>query len=282
MHKSSMPTLKKFLFLMAFVFAFAPLANAQDKLSIQSESMQDTREIVVHLPKNYDADREDGYPVIYMLDAGSTDKMTAEMASFYHWGDLIPEVIVIGLKNVSRGMDFLPHYYDVERDGEQVTGNGRKLLAYIEAELIPYVDNKFNTNGDKAFTGHSWGGQFLTYALSQSPELFDAYFITSPAFGDDGEWSGKTFEALEQTLKQDLDFPDLIYLSVGGDGYPGPLTDSVLLPEYYRLTALLKQHLPEDVRFHHDVHENANHTSNGAISIAKALQLYFAPSETSE
>ena len=210
-----------------------------------------------------------------MLDAGSTDKLTAEMASFYHWGDLMPEVIVIGLKNVDRGLDFIPHYDQRERDGEQVFGNGGKLLAYIENELIPFANNQFNTNGDDVFVGHSAGGRFVTYVLSQSSSLFDAYVITSPSFGL-GRWSQKTFEALEETFKQDLDFPDLVYLSMGGDGSPGPLSDSVLLPDYYRLTALLREYLSKDVKLHHEVHDNANHTSNGAISMAKALQLHFA------
>lgn len=182
MHKLSLSVFKTILFYMAFAITSVPLAFAQQKLSIESEHTQDTREIIVHLPKNYDPDRAEGYPVIYMLDAGSKDKLTAEMAGFYHWGDLMPEVIVIGLENVQRGLDFLPHYYDAEIDGEQVFGNGGKLLAYIENELIPYVNNQFNTNGDDVFAGHSWGGQFVTYALSQSPELFDAYFITSPSF----------------------------------------------------------------------------------------------------
>ena len=275
MHKHGLSVLKSLLFYLTFSVASAPLAFAQEELSIQSESTQDTREIVVHLPKNYDPDRVEGYPVIYMLDAGSTDKLTAEMASFYHWGDLMPEVIVIGLKNVDRGLDFIPHYDQRERDGEQVFGNGGKLLAYIENELIPFANNQFNTNGDDVFVGHSAGGRFVTYVLSQSSSLFDAYVITSPSFGL-GRWSQKTFEALEETFKQDLDFPDLVYLSMGGDGSPGPLSDSVLLPDYYRLTALLREYLSKDVKLHHEVHDNANHTSNGAISMAKALQLHFA------
>jgi predicted alpha/beta superfamily hydrolase len=279
MYRINVTILKAVLFSVMLGATFGSLTHAQQEISIESESMQDTREIVVHLPKNYDADREEGYPVIYMLDAGSTDRLTAEMAGFYHWGDLTPELIVIGLKNVRRGLDFLPGYYSVEREGEQVFGSGTNLLAYISNELIPFADKQFNTNGRKVFVGHSWGGQFATYALSQSPGIFDAYFITSPAFG---RWSQKTFDALEQTLKQDQSFPNLIYLSVGGDGSPGPLTDSVLLPEYYRLTALLRQHLPEGVRLHHEVHDNANHTSNSAISIAKAMQLYFAASPAAE
>ena len=277
MYKLSVSILKAFLFCVAFGTVYSPLATAQQEFSIQSEAMQETREIIVHLPKNYDPDNEEGYPVIYNLDAGSTDKLVAEIASYYNWTDIMPEeVIVVGLKNVRRGLDYLPHYYDFERDGEQIFGNGGKLLAYIKDELIPFVDKEFKTNGRRVFAGHSWGGQFLTYALSQSPNLFDAYFITSPAFGTEGEWGKKTFEALEQTLKQDQDLPGFVYVSVGAAEEP------IMLAMYYRLTGLLKQHLPEKVRFYHDAHDSANHGSNGAISISRAMQLYFAASPAVE
>ncbi|PCI63176.1 MAG: hypothetical protein COB37_05560 [Kordiimonadales bacterium] len=276
MFKLSVSFLKAFLFCVVFGAVSAPLAIAQQEISIQSEAMQETREIVVHLPKNYDPDREEGYPVIYNLDAGSTDKLVAEIASFYNWADIMPEVIVIGLKNVRRGVDFLPHYYDSERDGEQAIGNGGKLLAYIKDELIPFVEREFKTNGRRVFAGHSWGGQFLTYTMSQSPNLFDAYFITSPAFGTEGEWGKKTFEALEQTLKQGLDFPGFVYVSVGA------IEDPIMLAMYYRLTALLKQYLPEKVTFYHEAHDGANHASTAAISIPKAMQLYFTPSPAAE
>ena len=266
---------------MTIGIVFTPSAVAQEEFRIQSESMQEVRKIVTYLPENYNPDREEGYPILYMLDVPPKIKLTAEIASYYHWGSLMPELIVVGLIDVG-GVDLLPHYYERETSGRQTPGNGRKLLTYIEEELIPFVDKQFNTNGNNAVSGHSWGGQFVTYALSQSPGLFDAYFITSPAFGDDGKWSTKTFDALEQTLSQDQDVPDLVYLSVGGDGAPGALSDAGLLPEYYRLAALLRQHLPEEVTLVHEVHDNANHTSNSAISIAKALQLYFAAPSIAE
>ncbi len=280
MHRLSVSALKAILFCMAFAVASVPPAMAQE-FSIQSDALQETREIVVHLPENYDPGREEGYPVIYMLDAKPKFSLTAEIANYYYWGDLIPELIVIGLGDVG-GIDLLPPHFNREIGGQQVPGKGRELLAYIENELIPFADSHFNTNGNNVAAGHSWGGQYLTYVMSQSPGLFDAYFITSPAFGDSGEWSDKTFESLEQTLGQDQDFPELIYLSMGGDGYPGPLTDAHLLPEYYRLTALLRRHLPQEVRFMHEVHDSANHTSNGAISMTKALQLYFGANPETE
>ncbi len=183
---------------------------------------------------------------------------------------------MIGLKNVRRGIDFLPHYYNYERDGEQIIGNGGKLLAYIKDELIPYVDKEFNTSDRRVFAGHSWAGQFLTYTMNQAPNLFDAYFITSPAFGRDLGWAQKTFDALDQTLKQDPDLPEFVYVSVGATEEP------MMLSAYYRLTALLKQYLPENVTFYHELHDSANHMSTAAISLPKALHLYFTPSPAAE
>ena len=276
MHNSNISALKTILFFMAFAIASIHPAMAQQEFSIQSEAMQDTREIVVHLPKNYDANSEKGYPVIYMTNAGSTDKLVAEIASYFNWTEIMPEVIVIGLKDTGRNPYFLPHYYSFERDGKEVFGDGGKMLAYIKDELIPFADKKIKTDGRKIFVGHSWAGQFLTYTMSQSPGLFDAYFITSPAFGRAEKFSEKTFEAVERTLKQDLDFPDFVYVSVGAD------EEALMLSYYYRLTALLKLHLTEKVKFYHEVHDSANHMNVAAISIPKALQLYFAAGPEAE
>ena len=277
MHKLNIFAFRILMCTIAFAIASVQPAMAQEEFSIESENTQDTREIVVHLPKDYDPDREEGYPVIYMLDAGAADKMTAEIAGYYHWGDIMPEVIVIGLKNVGRGLDFAPHYFSVEQDGEEIFGNGDKLLAYIENELILFANKQFNTSGNNTFAGHSWGGQFVTYALSQSPDLFDAYFITSPSFGDKERWSIETFDRLKQTFEQDADFPEFVYLSAGeNEERPARLAD------YHRLAALLQQYLPEGVKLHHEINDQANHTSNGAISMAKALQLYFAMSPEAE
>ncbi len=276
MFKTSIYTLKALIVSVIFAAAITSIGHAQQDISIQSEIMSENREIVVHLPKDYAPNSETGYPVIYMLDAGSKDKFTAELASYYNWGEIMPKVIIVALKNVRRGIDFLPHYYSVERDGKQISGNGGKLLSYIQNELIPSVDKQFNTNDQKVFAGHSWAGQFLAYALSQSPGLFDAYFITSPDIGDGERWSAKTFDALKSALKQDHTFPKFIYVSVGGG------EDKSLLADYYRLTALLKQYLPETVKLYHEIHDSAVHESNGAISIPKALQLYFTANTAPE
>jgi len=264
-----------FLFYLSVGVISASPVMAQQDFSIQSEVFQETRGIVVHLPENYDPESKEGYPVLYVLDPDFPDEVTAQVddlvaqaAGDYHKAKMMPEAIVIGIKNVRRGIDFLPHYYSVTRDDKQVFGNGGKLLAFIKDELIPFAGKQFRTSGHRVFMGHSWGGQFVAYALSQSPETFDAYFITSPSIGD--RWSEKTFNALKQTFKQDLDFPDFVYVSVGGD------EEEDLKADYGNLSALLKQHLPKQVKFYHETNEGLNHANNGQASQPKATKMYFS------
>jgi len=260
---------KTILFFLVSGVLFAPPASAQqDNFSMKSKIFQETREIVVHLPENYDPNSKEGYPVFYMLDADQeTDEIAAQRA------DDLPEVIVIAIHNVRRGMDFLPHHMSSKRDGKQVFGNGGKFLSFIKDELMPLVQKKFRTNGRRFFHGHSWAGQFVTYALSESPELFDGFFITSPSIGEYGD---QTFSNLKRVFKQDLDFPAFVYVSVGGNERPRLKTD------YDRLTTVLKQHLPKKVKLVYEINEGAIHDNSGSISIPKAMKLYFstAPATT--
>ena len=173
----------------------------------------------------------------------------------------------MAVKNIRRLYDFAPPSITMERDGAQVSGNGDKFLAFIKNELIPVSSKKFRTNGRRVFMGHSWGGQFMAYALSQSPELFDAYFISSPSIGRHGD---QTFSDLKLVFKQDLDFPTFIYVSVGGSERPR------LIEDYNRLTTVLEQHLPAQVKLHHEINDGATHENNGAISLPIALKMYFS------
>jgi predicted alpha/beta superfamily hydrolase len=269
MYNFNLSMVKIFLFLLVSGGLSAQSALAQqDDFSIRSEILQETRQMVVHLPENYDPKNKEGYPVIYMLDADhDDDEIAARTAGEYHGAKMMPEVIVIAIKNINRGRDFMPHFNSVERDGKQVFGNGGKFLAFIENELIPFSSKKFRTNGRRVFSGTSWAGQFLAYTLTQSPELFDGYFIHSPVFGEHGD---QTFSELKRVFKQDLVFPAFIYVSSGSLERPSYRRD------YEQLTMLLKQHLPAQVKLHVETNEGATHGTNSIMSLPTAFKMYFS------
>ena len=217
------------------------------------------------MPENYDPKNQDGYPVLYVLDPDFPDDVGMQPDDIA--AKTVSNAIVIGIRNIRRSVDFLPHYYSATINGEKVSGNGGKLLAFIKDELIPFVDKNYRISGQRVFMGHSWAGQFVAYTLGQTPETFDAYIITSPAM--DGRFGEKTFDALKEVADRGVKIPDFVYVSVGGDEEAG------LIEAYENLSSVLGQHFPEKVAFHHEVNKGLNHDNNGQLSQPRALELYF-------
>jgi hypothetical protein len=70
-----------FLFCLISGAVSASSALAQQDFTIKSEILQETREMVVHLPKNNDPNNKEGYPVLYTLDADQkSDEIAAQTA----------------------------------------------------------------------------------------------------------------------------------------------------------------------------------------------------------
>lgn len=239
----------------------------QVNFTIRSTLLNETREIIVHLPEHYDPNAKDGYPVIYMLDGGNDDELTAQAVRAHHAAKIMPEVIVVAIPNIRRGFDFTPPYITLDQDGKNTPGNGDKFLAFIKNEMIPQTNKNFRTNGHKLFMGHSWGGAFAAYIISQSPELFDGFFLYSPALG---RKTDETYAHLKATFKKDHNLPKFIYVSVGDSEREG------FKRSFNSLTALLKQHLPPSVKLHLERNAGAAHMENPEISIPKALKIYFS------
>ena len=150
-------------------------------------------EIYVNLPKNYDENRQKGYPVIYLLDAdwyfdGSDVRLgnggvKGIVTRLIEMGD-IPETILVGIGYIygenHRERDFL-YPFDSCVDN---SGGGEKFYTFLENELIPLIDVTFNTDtSERTLIGHSYGGYFTLYALLKyrpSHILFTNFIAVSP------------------------------------------------------------------------------------------------------
>jgi predicted alpha/beta superfamily hydrolase len=60
-------------------------------------------------------------------------------------------------------------------------GGGRDFLAFIEKELIPYIDDTYRTETYRILTGHSLGGLLTINAYADSTNIFDAYISIDPS-----------------------------------------------------------------------------------------------------
>jgi predicted alpha/beta superfamily hydrolase len=75
---------------------------------IASHALGETRVIDVSLPASYGADTTRRYPVLIVLDGDNEQQIAAAIARFYAETSQIPELIVVGVRNVNRGRDMTP------------------------------------------------------------------------------------------------------------------------------------------------------------------------------
>lgn len=135
--------------------------------SIRSNVLQEEREILIALPQSY-ARTAVGYPVLFLLDGGShLFHATATVRFLASARDRIPEMIVVALPNTNRNRDLTP-------------GPGAiAFQRFLGEELIPWIESNYRTAPERILMGHSLGGSFVTHALLNRVDLFDAYIAVS-------------------------------------------------------------------------------------------------------
>ncbi len=154
------------------------------KDSLQSEILGEQRDLLIKLPEAYD--QSDRYPVLYLLDGEHTLYAAAAVAHQLA-NQFMPSVIVVGIPNTDRERDMTPFEPMPEppfTDGVQFSeaaGGGKNFVAFLEQELIPYIDRQYATADYRIIAGHSMSGLLSAYASIFHPQTFDAGIAIDPA-----------------------------------------------------------------------------------------------------
>lgn len=181
----------------------------------------------VMTPDGYEAgDRL--YPVLYMNDGQdifrdeeAVNGQSLRYAQYYaDYARYLPQVIIVGIdcpmNNVERTKQYTPYtkHFDVpswSNFENEVHGTGKEYLEWIVNELKPWIDDKYRTRRQGAYTafgGYSTGAVITTYALMKYPQIFSRLLIMSGAFFN---W----MDCLDRTLDQcKLDHIKYIYMDV--------------------------------------------------------------------
>lgn len=185
-------------------------------ITIESSILGENRDLNIYLPLNYSPDSLKKYPVIYLLD-GSKDEDFIHISGLvqfgsFSWINMIPETIVVGIANVDRKKDFtFPSQSKRDQLEFPTTGGAENFISFIEKELQPFIDSRFQTNDKKTLIGQSLGGLLATEILFKKPDLFDNYIIVSPSL-----WWNK--ENLLSETPTSYTSNKSIYIAVGTEG----------------------------------------------------------------
>jgi tetratricopeptide (TPR) repeat protein len=155
------------------------------------------------------------------------------------------------------------------------------MLDYFEHDLLKTIDKTYRTNGFKIYSGFTAGGSFGLYALINRPNIFNAYFISSPSLSDD--FGLITSEAKEKLAKLD-DQIRFLYLSIGNHRF-----EQEDFPEVKLFETALKTS-PKSLNWQVHYNDDSNYMSRPVISVIKGVEALFddihtdlkADSETSQ
>lgn len=182
-------------FLLSFLllfpsFCFGQSANQTDveisigkRLTIHSSILDEDREVWVYVPKSAGAER---FPVMYLLDGRDFFHSMTGMVGDLSSNGRMPKMIVVGIMNKERGADFTPTHSMLSRDGTvdsdfENSGRGEKFISFLQKELMPYVESRYNTQPYRMYVGHSLGGLAVLHALVNHSALFNSYVAMDPS-----------------------------------------------------------------------------------------------------
>lgn len=194
--------MKKLILLAVFV-ALSFVANAQtdNKIiigkidTIPSKILGEKRKIWVHVPNSSANNAKKKYPVVYLLDGSSHFSSVVGMIqqlSTVNGNMICPEMIVVGIPNTDRTRDLTPTHVKedlpmMDSNASKTSGGGENFIAFIEKELIPYIDSQYPTESYKMFIGHSFGGLAVMQTFIHHTNLFNSYICIDPSMWWDKE-----------------------------------------------------------------------------------------------
>lgn len=250
-----------------------------------SPQLGNRRTLLVYLPRGYEKNMTERYPVLYMHDGNNVFDVVGS-ANNMEWGadesaerlieqKAIQKIIIVAIYNTENRFKEYTPFVDKNYGG----GDGDKYLAFITETVKPYIDKTYRTQADREHTaicGSSLGGLISLYALQKYPDVFGAAGVVSPALW----WSERQ---MLKILPADYKRPIRIWVDIGTgegktDGTPGRVVRAV--DDARALVKLLEEKkLKKGEEFAYEEIENGSHNERAWAARFDRVLTYLFPAE---
>lgn len=147
-----------------------------------SDYFEETRELQVYVSGVDCALKSDSLLAIYVLDAQYPPTFNLFCSTFELLHPDVPCVIV-GIFNADRQSELTPPFTDSSSvKGYSNPGHAKEMLLSLTGEIIPFIGEKYHVGKNRLLVGHSLGGTFVTYALTERADLFPYMLALSPNY----------------------------------------------------------------------------------------------------
>jgi len=126
--------------------------------NFHSDILNENRTIRIHLPKSYTEKDSTKYPLLLSFDGEYLFYSIMGTSENLSFREIIPETIIVGIDQNKEEKDGYPQrWYDCDYDYStgKLKDKGLKFMAFIQNELIPYINNNYKTGTFYSIAGHS-------------------------------------------------------------------------------------------------------------------------------
>jgi len=221
------------------------------KIRLQSDILNQEREIQIYLPEDYHTSKEK-CPVVYVFDSQKYFLNAVTYQQSLRFVYETPGFIVVGIKTINSERRKL---YNSE---------STQFSSYLEKELLPYIDKTYRTlPSERVFFGWQRAAAFGIEVLACKPDLFKGYFIASPTF-----LTTKRISDVGQLLDKTTYLDNFLYFTLGD-------VEAWSLESTNSLSELLKKKANNKLNWKYDLFENENHYTTTIVTMNKGLKAFF-------
>ena len=250
--------MKTSIYLILFLLPFVNFSQTE-YFTVNSQILQDKREVKLQLPRTYNSNEDQHYPLIVVFDGDYLFEPIAGTIDYLSYWDEVPEAIIIGINQSETRSDdfqigsnrFLPKF------------KGADFFDFIEIELIPMLEDKYRIADFKMAVGHNRSANFINFFLLRKSLLFNGYISLSPLLTT--QMSDRVINAL-QTKKTKLFY----YLANGENDFDSvkqkakPLGDRLIKIENSK------------AEISYDLIKEATHFTMVSRSVPRAIEEMFS------
>jgi predicted alpha/beta superfamily hydrolase len=258
--------------------------------SLRSTILKETRKFYIHVPAGATgpAAAKKRYPVVYLFDADAQFAAATSMIQYLstNYNTLCPEMIVVGILHADRRKDLTPTHVTADppflaAGAGKTTGGGEAFIAFLEQELLPYIEQRYPTQPRKILIGHSLGGLAVMQIFVHHTHLFESYVCLDPSMW----WDHQTLLKETKGALEKRHFPGTsLYLGIAHTADEGldvkaVLTDTTKETLHMRSALTLQryfEHNPQNgLNYRGKYYPDDTHMSVPFIAEYEALRFLF-------
>ena len=250
--------MKNIIYTLILVFCVNTLIAQTIYEEFESYKLGETREIKIQLPRNYEENTEQSYPLFIVFDGDYMFEAVAGNVDYYSYWEDIPEAIVVGINQSDTRNDDC-HYSE---QNDLPVESGANFFEFISMELLPHINSTYRTENFRVAVGHGETANFINYFMLKPKPLFQAYITISPNLAPSmNDYISQRLQQYESKL--------FYYLATASNDIKAIKKDAETLNT--TITSIDNK----NILYNFDTFEGATHYSAPAHAIPKALESIF-------